>query len=129
MAKFIEFNIDNTGAPLTQGAFLIPADDILFATESQTGGPPATATVLTITLGSNGGANYSWAVSLSTGTATAAAAAATTPVVTSGRPFVEALYYAMSANPGGVKAFYSPGWDQRTVANGDKQRVYVNAIA
>ena len=125
MAKFIEFRIDNAALPLTEGQFLIPADDILFAVEAQAGGPPLTSTTLTITMGSNGGANYNWAVSLSTGTLTAAAAAATVPTITAGRPFVEALYYAMSANPGGVKAFYSPGWDQAATP----VRVYVNAIA
>jgi len=125
MAKFIEFNIDNAAAPLTEGPFLIPANDILFATQATAGNQMT----LTITLGSNGGANYTWAVAVSTSTAGAAAAAGTVPVVTAGRPLVEALYYAMTANPGGIKAFYSPGWDQRTVANGDKQRIYVNAIA
>jgi hypothetical protein len=121
MAKFIEFQIKNAALPLTEGQFLIPADDIQFAVEATA----ANQTTLTITMGSNGAAVYTWAVNLSTSTLGAAAAAGTVPTVTAGRPFVEALYYAMTANPGGVKSFYSPGWDQAATP----LRVYVNAIA
>ena len=128
MAKYIQFDVVNGLAPLTEGPFLIPADDILFATSAQTG----TQRTLTITMKGHGGSNnYTWAVALSTVTTGAAAAAGTRPVVTQGRPYVDSLYYAMTANPGGVKARYSPALDQNTdlaVNSGLPQRVYVNAI-
>ena len=128
MAKYIQFDVVNGLAPLTEGPFLIPADDILFATSAQTG----TQRTLTITMSGRGAVNYTWAVALSTVTTGAAAAAGTRPVVTQGRPYVDSLYYAMTANPGGVKARYAPALDQNTVVavnSGLPQRVYVNAIA
>lgn len=127
MAKYIQFDVVNGGAPLTEGPFLIPADDILFAVSAQS----ATQRTLTITMSGRGAVNYTWAVALSTVTTGVAAAAATRPVITQGRPYVDSLYYAMTANPGGVKARYSPALDQNTTAavnNGLPQRVYVNSI-
>ena len=132
MAKYIQFDVANgltAATRLTEGPFLIPADDILFATQAST----ATQLTLTITMSGRGAANYTWAVQLSTQTnPPAAPIAANVPVVTQGRPYVDSLYYAMTANPGGVKARYAPALDQNTVVavnSGLPQRVYVNAIA
>ena len=128
MAQFIEFQVEASGTPLAEGPYLIPVANIISASEATLGG---TSRQLTIIMGSQGGANYNVVVSVSTVATGATPVAGTIPVTTAGRPLVEALQYAQSANPGGVKAHFSPGWDQNVAAgvnNGNKQKIYVNTV-
>jgi len=98
MAKFLSFNIVNSGAATTEGSKLVNVDQI--SDVSYAAG--------TLTLSLKNTATSAIAIVLATtqdGTAGA-------PVNTAGSPYVDTVNRALTANPGGVKAGVSFGKDQ-----------------
>ena len=98
MAKFLSFNIVNTGAATTEGSKLVNVDQI--------GDVSYAAGTLTLSLKNT--TTSAIAIVLATtqdGTAGA-------PVNTVGSPQIDAVNRAMTANPGGVKAAVSFPKDQ-----------------
>jgi len=103
MAKFLSFNIVNTGAVTTEGPVLVNVDLIRHVAY-------ATATGI-LTLGLSATATSSVAF-LIKNVAKGAAGAGTIPAITSGTPVIQAVNRAITANPGGIKAGVTFGKDQ-----------------
>ena len=100
MAKFLSFNIVNTGAATTEGPVLVNVDLIRSVSY-------ATATGV-LTLGLSATATSAVAFLIKNVTTGAVAI----PAITSGTPVVQAVNRAMTANPGGIKAGVTLGKDQ-----------------
>tara|TARA_R110002051_G_scaffold222125_1_gene285758 strand:- start:80 stop:463 length:384 start_codon:yes stop_codon:yes gene_type:complete len=100
MAKFLSFNVTNTGAPTTEGETLINVDQISALTY-------VTATgVLTVELKNTATSQIAFLLSTSN------AGAAAVPAITAGTPTIQTVNRALTANPGGVKASVGFGKDQ-----------------
>ena len=100
MAKFLSFNIVNTGAVTTEGPVLVNVDLIRHVAY-------ATATGI-LTLGLSATATSAVAFLIKN----VATGAVGIPAITSGTPLIQAVNRAMTANPGGIKAGVTFGKDQ-----------------
>ena len=100
MAKFLSFNVTNTGAATTEGEYLVNVDQISAITY-------VTATgVLTVELKNTATSQIAFLLSTSN------AGAAGVPTITAGTPTLQTVNRALTANPGGVKASVGFGKDQ-----------------
>ena len=100
MAKFLSFNVTNTGAATTEGEYLVNVDQISAITY-------VTATgVLTVELKNTATSQIAFLLSTSN------AGVAAVPAITAGTPTIQTVNRALTANPGGVKASVSFGKDQ-----------------
>jgi hypothetical protein len=120
MAKYIKFNCINTAAVQPQGttqAYLVPTSMIATVTATGLG---AVGNAKTVVVGLGSGANPG-AGSLSnpgriTVTVTTNTGAAANPVFTAGsNKLVQAVQYAITANPGGIVATVALGLDNSAV--------------
>ena len=100
MAKFLSFNIVNTGAATTEGPVLVNVDLIRHVAY-------ATATgILTLGLSATATSSVAFLIkNVSTG-------AVGIPAITSGTPVIQSVNRAITANPGGVKSAVAFGKDQ-----------------
>ena len=101
MAKFLSFNVTNTGAATTEGEYLVNVDQISAVTYVT-----GTAT-LTVELKNTATSQIAFVLSTSN-------AGAGIPTITSGTPTIQTVNRALTANPGGVKASVGFGKDQTT---------------
>ena len=100
MAKFLSFNVTNTGAPTTEGEYLVNVDQISALTYVTGTG------VLTVELKNTATSQIAFLLSTSN------AGVAGVPLITAGTPTLQTVNRALTANPGGVKASVSFGKDQ-----------------
>ena len=100
MAKFLSFNIVNTGAATTEGPVLVNVDlirHVAYATETG---------ILTLGLSATATSTVAFLIkNVTTG-------AVAIPAITSGTPVIQAVNRAITANPGGVKSAVAFGRDQ-----------------
>ena len=116
MAKFIKFNVVNSGAASPLGpreSILVNIEDI--TTVAATGAPGANAK--TVVVGLTGRAAQAAGYRILTLTVSTSISAATNPTIASGvaNPLVTAVRSAMTANPGGVVASAQLGSDNAAV--------------
>ena len=112
MAKFIKFNVVNSGAASPLGpreSILVNIEDITTVAATGLTGANAKTVVIGLT-GRNSEANYK-TLTLTVSTSVSAAA---NPTIASGvaNPLTSAVRSAMTANPGGVTASVQLGVDQ-----------------
>ena len=113
MAKFIKFNVVNSGAASPLGpreAILVNIEDI--TTVAATGATGANAK--TVVVGLTGRAAQAAGYKTLTLTVSTSVSAAVNPTIASGvaNPLTSAVRSAMTANPGGVTASVQLGVDQ-----------------
>ena len=102
MAKFLSFNIVNSGAPTTEGPVLVNVDLIRHVSY-------VTATgVLTLGLSATATSTVSFLIK------TVQTGAVAIPIITAGTSVIQSVNRAMTANPGGIKATVTLGKDQTT---------------
>ena len=100
MAKFLSFNIVNSGAPTTEGPVLVNVDLIRHVSY-------VTATgVLTLGLSATATSTVSFLIK------TVQTGAVAIPIITAGTSVIQSVNRAMTANPGGIKATVALGKDQ-----------------
>ena len=100
MAKFLSFNIVNSGAPTTEGPVLVNVDLIKHVSY-------VTATgVLTLGLSATATSTVSFLIK------TVQTGAVAIPTITAGTSVIQSVNRAMTANPGGIKATVALGKDQ-----------------
>jgi hypothetical protein len=101
MAKFLSFNIVNSGAPTTEGPVLVNVDLIRHVNYNTGTG------LLTLGLSATATSTVTFLIkTVPTG------AAANIPVITAGTSVIQSVNRAMTANPGGIKATVALGKDQ-----------------
>ena len=98
MAKFLSFNVTNTGAATTEGEYLVNVDQISAVTYA--------APTLTVELKNTATSQIAFLLSTSN------AGAAAVPTITAGTPTLQTVNRSLTANPGGVKASVGFGKDQ-----------------
>jgi len=100
MAKFLSFNIVNSGAPTTEGPVLVNVDLIKHVSY-------VTATgVLTLGLSATATSTVTFLIK------TVQTGAVAIPTITAGTSVIQSVNRAMTANPGGIKATVALGKDQ-----------------
>jgi len=100
MAKFLSFNIVNSGAPTTEGPVLVNVDLIRHVNY-------VTATgVLTLGLSATATSTVAFLIK------TVQTGAVAIPTITAGTSVIQSVNRAMTANPGGIKATVALGKDQ-----------------
>jgi len=116
MAKFLSFNIVNSGAPTTEGPVLVNVDLIRHVSY-------VTATgVLTLGLSATATSTVSFLIK------TVQTGAVAIPIITAGTSVIQSVNRAMTANPGGIKATVTLGKDQTTGVPGPGQAPLVGNL-
>jgi hypothetical protein len=116
MAKFLSFNIVNSGAPTTEGPVLVNVDLIRHVSY-------VTATgVLTLGLSATATSTVSFLIK------TVQTGAVAIPTITAGTSVIQSVNRAMTANPGGIKATVTLGKDQTTGVPGPGQAPLVGNL-
>ena len=116
MAKFLSFNIVNSGAPTTEGPVLVNVDLIKHVSY-------VTATgVLTLGLSATATSTVTFLIK------TVQTGAVAIPTITAGTSVIQSVNRAMTANPGGIKATVTLGKDQTTGVPGPGQAPLVGNL-